>query len=345
VIKFGVSVPTCKEGLNLPLPFADGEAILGLIQLADELGFDSVWGNDHITPPAYVRRDFPDPPNFYEPLVIFAAAAGMTSRVKLGPAVLVLPFREPVFLAKQLATLDRVSGGRLILAVGTGAYREEFESLYPRLKGAHRGRMLDEGIEALHRLFTQRRAHFEGEYYAFDGIELYPKPVQDPLPIFMGGNSSQVIQRAAERGQGWMPAAVSAEEIGRGRQELHRLASAAGRDPQAIDIAPQVMCCMARTHEEAVARFRASRMYVHLQTLSESTLRGKALGRMEEINLVGSPDEVVERIGKLAEVGVTTLGAMSFLSETKEIMAEDMAFFASEIMPHFRARVADLVPA
>jgi probable F420-dependent oxidoreductase len=344
-MKFGVSIPTCKEGLNLPLPFADAEAILGLIQLADELGFDSVWGNDHITPPAYVRSEFPDPPNFYEPLVIFAAAARMTRHVKLGPAVLVLPFREPVFLAKQLATLDQVSGGRLILAVGTGAYREEFEALHPRLKGAHRGKMLDESIEALHRLFTQRRAQFEGDYYAFDGIELHPKPVQDPLPIYMGGNSPKVIQRAAERGQGWMPAAVSAEEIGRGRHELHRLARAAGRDPNAIEIAPQLMCCMGKTHEEAVARFRRSRMFVHLQTLSQSTLRGQALDRMEEINLVGSPDEVVERIGKLAGVGVTTLGAMSFLSETKEIMAEDMAFFAQEIMPRFRERAADLVPA
>ncbi len=344
-MKFGVSLPTCKEGLNLPLPFANAQDILELVQLADRLGFDSAWGNDHITAPAYVRHDFADPPSFYEPLILFAAAAALTQRIKLGTAVLVLPFREPVYLAKQLATLDQVSGGRAIVAVGTGAYREEFESLHPRLKHAHRGKMLDEGVEALNRLFTQRRASFAGDYYAFEGIELYPKPVQDPLPVYMGGNNPHVIARAATRGQGWMPAAVLPDEIRQGREDLHRLARAAGRDPRGIEIAPQVMCCLGRTHEEAVVRFRKSRMYVHLQTLVQSTLRGQNLERMEEINLVGSPDEVVEKIGKLDEAGATTLGAMSFLSETKEIMAEDMALFAQQIMPRFRPRVVDPIPA
>ncbi len=335
-MRFGVSVPTCKEGLSLPLPFCSVDVTLELIQAAERLGFDSAWGNDHITPPAYVRHDFADPPNFYEPLIVFAAAARMTERIKLGVAVLVLPMREPVFLAKQLATLDQVAGGRTVLAVGTGAYREEFEAIMPRLSGAHRGRMLDEGLEALSCLFAQRRASFKGEYYEFEGIELYPKPVQDPYPIYMGGNNPNVARRAASHGQGWMPAAVSAEEIRHGRDEIVRLAAQAGRDPDMIDIAPQLMVCLDRGRESGIERFRKSRMYVHLQTLAASTLRNQNLSRMEQVNLVGSPAEIVDRIGALVDAGVTSLAAISFLSETPEIMVEDMQRFAEEVIPHFR---------
>ncbi len=335
-MRFGVSFPTCKEGLSLPLPYCDVHTTIEMIETAERLGFDSAWGNDHITPPAYVRRDYADPPNFYEPLMVFAAAAKLTSRIKLGMAVLVLPMREPVFLAKQLATLDQIANGRIILAVGTGAYREEFERIFPRLKGAHRGRMLEEGVEALRRLFTQRHAGFKGEYYEFDGIDLGPKPVQDPFPIYMGGNNENVMKRAAKVGQGWMPAAVSAEEIRRGRDELFRLAEAAGRDPTTIDVAPQLMVCLPRGRETAVERFKQSRMYVHLHSLATSTLREQNLSRMEQVNLIGAPSELVDRIGELERAGVTTLAAISFLSETPEIMVEDMQLFAEQVMPHFR---------
>jgi probable F420-dependent oxidoreductase len=335
-MRFGVSFPTCKEGLSLPLPYCDVHTTIAMIETAERLGFDSAWGNDHITPPAYVRRDYADPPNFYEPLMVFAAAAKLTSRIKLGVAVLVLPMREPVFLAKQLATLDQITNGRIILAVGTGAYREEFERIFPRLKGAHRGRMLEEGVEALQRLFSQRHASFKGDYYEFDGIDLGPRPVQDPFPIYMGGNNENVMKRAAKVGQGWMPAAISGEEIRRGRDELFRLAEQAGRDPTTIDIAPQLMVCLPRGKETAVERFKQSRMYVHLHSLASSTLREQNLSRMEQVNLIGSPAELVDRIDTLERAGVTTLAAISFLSETPEIMVEDMQLFAEEVMPHFR---------
>ena len=335
-MRFGVSFPTCKEGLSLPLPFCDVDTVLRMIQAAERLGFDSVWGNDHITPPAYVRHDYADPPNFYEPLMVFAAAARMTERIRMGVAVLVLPMREPVYLAKQVATLDQLCGGRFILAVGTGAYREEFESIFPRLKGAHRGKMLDEGLTALRRLFAERRVSHRGEYYEFDGIELYPKPVQDPFPLYVGGNNANVIRRAAADGQGWMPAAMPLEELRRGREELFRQAEANGRDLAEIDVAPQLMVCMDRGRESAAERFRKSRMYVHLQSLAASTLREQNLARMEQVNLVGAPAQLVDRIGELSEAGVTTLAATGFLSETPEVMFEDMQRFAEEVMQHFR---------
>jgi probable F420-dependent oxidoreductase len=338
-MRFGVSLPTCKEGLSLPLPFCDVEQLLELGRLAERLGYDSVWGNDHITPPAYVREDFAEPPRFFEPLIVLAALAAETDRVRLGTALLVLPMREPAYLAKQIATLDHLSRGRAVITVGSGAYREEFEALHPRQAGAHRGRMLDEGLEALELLFAEPRASYAGEYVAFEGIALYPKPAQQPFPIYVGGNHANSLRRAAQRAQGWMPAILAPEQLAAARGQLADAAEAAGRDPGAVDLAPQYMCCIASTQERALERFRSSRYYVHLKTLAASTLKGQDLERLEDVNLVGTPDEIVHRIGRLREVGIDHLPAISFISETPEAMAEDMQRFAEGVIGSY-ARAA-----
>ena len=288
-LRFGVSLPTCKEGLNLPLPFASIQQTVQLIIDAEQLGYDSAWGNDHITAPTYVRRDYADPPNFYEPLIVFAAAAQATSRIRLGTAVLVLPMREPVYLAKQLATLDQLSRGRVIAGVGAGAYREEFEALHPNLASVRRSELVDEGIAALRALFSERTASFSGKHIAFRNIELSPKPAQVPLPIYVGGNSRAVVERAARLGDGWIAASTTAAALRDGVSQLQELAAQHGRDPATIDIAPQFICTIARTEAEALRRFRESRLYVHLQSLSGSTLRDTGVEGLEQRNLIGSP--------------------------------------------------------
>jgi probable F420-dependent oxidoreductase len=331
-MRIGVSLPTCKEGLNLPLPFCDADELLELFVLADRLGYESAWGNDHITAPAYVREDYDAPPRFYEPLIMFAAASSVAKRIRLGTAVLMLPSRDPVYLAKQLATLDRVSGGRVVAGVGTGAYREEFERSRPRLKGSHRGRMLDEGIDLLAQLLTGEPTTHDGKYYAVDGVEIQPPPVQSPLPIYIGGNAGEVLERTAQKGHGWLPGALPIAALRSGTDRLRERAVELGRDPDAIDIAPQYMCCIGKTREEALTRFRASRMYVHMKSLSGSTLSGHGLPDVEDANLIGSPADIVEQIGTLRANGATSLAAMSFISETVSEMADDMQWFAEEVM-------------
>ena len=192
-----------------------------------------------------MRDDYDAPPRFHEPLIMFAAASSVTKRIRLGSGVLMLPSRDPVFLAKQLGTLDRVSGGRVIVGVGTGAYREEFERSHPRMKGGHRGRMLDEGVGLLKKLLSGEPTTHDGDYYAVDGVALNPVPIQDPLPIYMGGNAANVIERAAAGGQGWLPGAlpVLALSAGCARPRARR---EFGRDPEAIDVAPQYMAGWAR---------------------------------------------------------------------------------------------------
>jgi probable F420-dependent oxidoreductase len=334
-MRFGVSLPTCKEGLNLPLPFCDLDELIELFVLAEALGFDSAWGNDHITAPFYVRADYEDAPRFYEPLMTFAAVSRLTSRIRLGTAVLVLPMRDPVLVAKQISMLDQLSHGRAILGVGTGAYREEFELAHPRSRGGRRGDMLDEGLETLRLLFSERSPSHSATYYEFTDLELYPKPVQDPLPIFVGGNSAQVLRRAAMHAQGWLPGALPLPKLVEGRSELRRLAEERGRDPGEIEIAPQYMCCLGASREQALGKFKRSRLYAHFQSLDRSTLRGHGLEEVVEANLIGSAADVVEQIARLEEAGVTMLAAMSFESDSAAAMASDMAWFAEEVMPHF----------
>src|ERR1700744_759549 len=114
-MNFSVSLSTAFEGVMYPVPFTNPDDFVVQGQLCEKLGYDSVWGNDHITTQNYVRELFPGkPPNFYEPLVVMAAIAGQTTTLRLGTSLLVLPMRDPVYLAKQVTTLDQISNGRFI---------------------------------------------------------------------------------------------------------------------------------------------------------------------------------------------------------------------------------------
>jgi alkanesulfonate monooxygenase SsuD/methylene tetrahydromethanopterin reductase-like flavin-dependent oxidoreductase (luciferase family) len=234
-----------------------------------------------------------------------------------------------------VATLDQLSGGRVILGVGTGAYREEYEALFPDARGVRRGTIVDEGMQALRLLFTERRATFRGQAVHFEEVECFPKPVQDPMPIYAGGNHPEVRRRAGQYAQGWMPAVLSPEEIERGVVDIHRAAAAAGRDGSAIDIAPQFAVSIGRTHDEAVARFRASQLFKHLESLMKSTLREQT-GDFDARNLIGSPAEISERIRAYERVGVTTLSGMLFVAGSVAEMQEAIELFGQEVVPNFR---------
>src|SRR5262249_32033716 len=181
-------LPTGMEGLTYPIPFADPENIIRIAQTAERLGYDAVWGNDHMTTQNYVRAEFPTPPRFWEPLVTYAFVLAHTKTLKVGTGVLVLPMRRDIVVtAKQIATLDHFGGGRVELGVGVGAYREEFEALQPDC-ALKRGDIVDEGVAALRALFSTRVASFEGQFYRFRNVELAPKTVRPRIPIYIGGN-------------------------------------------------------------------------------------------------------------------------------------------------------------
>ena len=331
-MKFGIGLPTCTEGMMYPVPFAGPADLARVAVEAERLGYYAVMGNDHLTTQRYVRESFPDPPAFYEPLVTSAYCAAQTSTIRFMTGVIVMPVHEPVMLAKQAATLDQLSGGRLMLGIGVGAYREEFEAVRPALKGAVRGDMVEEGMAALRLLFTERRATFAGRHYAFTDVEMYPKPLQQPLPMFSAGNAEGSIRRAAQLCEGWLPAAVGPERIAEGRQRLYRHARAAGRDPAALSIALQLVVCIGRSAAQAREAFMGSQLYAHLASLGGSTLKDVDTSAYERINLIGTPDSIRRQVAAYAEAGVDHLAGLLFVGNTVDEMIAQMRLFAETVV-------------
>ena len=331
-MRFSIQLPTCTEGLVNPIPFARPEDFVRIAQAAERLGYDAVWGNDHITAAPYVRTKWSDPPNFYEVLITLATVGAHTQRVRLGTAVLVLPLRDPVLLAKQVATLDQLTGGRVILALGIGAYREEFEAQWPRRAAARRGELLDEGLAALRALLTERAASHAGTHYAFAALELFPKPLQRPFPVYVGGHNEAAIARAARLGQGWLPGWRPFDEIRTRTALLRRLTAEAGRDPREVEAAVQFTLVLGRTPEAAVTRYRATGMVPHRRSLAHS---GRDPALAEANNLIGSPDSVSEKIAFLCDAGIDHLCALQFPHDTVTEMLDQMEWFARDVMEAF----------
>jgi len=326
-------LPTGMEGLTYPVPFSSPETLIKIAQHAEKLGYHSVWGNDHMTTQHYVREEFPVPPRFWEPLMTYAFIAANTTTLRFGTGILVLPMRRDiVVLAKQIATLDHFSGGRLEIGVGVGAYREEFDALRPE-GGVHRGDMVEEGVRALQLLFKERNASFDGKYYKYKDVEFFPKPKQEKLPIYFGGNNENHIRRVAEGADGWIPAGMPADKLKTMVTQMKEMTVAAGRDPSEIAVAPQYIVYAGKNHEAAVARYKQSQMHKHLLSLSKSTLKGQANLAMEDINLIGNPDSIVEKAHKLKDAGVTHLLGLYFAANDIQELLDQMQFFAEEITP------------
>jgi probable F420-dependent oxidoreductase len=334
-VSFGVALPNCTEGLCYPTGFTSPEVVMRLAQAAERLGYDSVWCNDHFTTQQYVRQRWTDPPNYYEPLITLTAVAGATSRVKLGTCVIVVPLREPVLLAKQVATLDVFCGGRLIFGVGVGAYREEFLATYPDRGADHRGAIHEEGLQALGLLLRERRASFRGRYLRFEDIELFPKPVQDPLPLWTSGNTRVAAERAGRWCQGWLPAVMPPARLAELAAVVRESAAQAGREPASIEIAPQIALGIGRTYEQAVEQFRSSWLYHHFLSLRQSTFKDQDLSGVEGINLIGTPDQIGERLQAFIDAGCTAFPSLILSTSTVEESIEQMQQFAESVMPRF----------
>ena len=332
-MKVSAGLPTCMEGMMYPVPFANTDDLVSIAQKAEDWGYDSVWGNDHMTTQRYVRDEFAQSPNFWEPLIVYAHLAAHTKRLRFGTGMLVTPMRRDiVVVAKQVATLDHLSNGRFMLGFGVGAYREEFEALQPNWS-VHRGNLMEESIVALKHLFTEKNASWNGEYYQFQDVQMYPKPFQDPLPIYVGGNNPNAYRRAALYGQGWLPAGMPVDHARQKVAAYKELVQQQGRDWQEMDVAMQLVAYVAKTHEEGVQRFRQSQMYRHLVSLSASTLKDQVGARHEETNLIGTVDEVIEKAQRFREAGVKHLCGTYFCADSVPELLDQMQIFSEDVMP------------
>lgn len=193
-MKFGIAVP------NFGI-YARREEILEISALAEELRYDSLWVSDHIVIPKS-HEGFGD--TFLDPLVTLTYIAADTDKIGLGTSVIILPYRNPLVLAKMVSTLDTLSSGRVILGVGAGWLEDEFQALGAPFR--ERGKVTDEYIEILKELWTSDDPEYDGEYLEFSNIKFLPKPVSKPHPpIWVGGASARAMERAAGYGDGWHP--------------------------------------------------------------------------------------------------------------------------------------------
>ena len=332
-MKFGFQLPTGMEGLIVPTPFFSPEDFPEIAQTGERLGYDSLWGNDHYATQSYVREKWGTSPNFFEVLITLAVAAAVTNTIQLGSSVLVLPMRDVVLLARQIATLDQLSHGRLLLGVGIGAYKEEYEAARPGWANKNRGEILEEGLELLTRLFTGDEITFKGKFYQVDGLSLHPKPLQSPFPILIGGHQKFGIDRTIRYGQGWIPGWRPFDELREWISLLHEKAALAGRDPASLIVAPQFSCLLGRTHEEAIKNYEQTGMVSHRASLAYT---GRDPDLAMENNFIGCPQDILEKIERLESYGVNHLSAITFCVRSVNEFKEQVHFFAEEVMQPYR---------
>jgi probable F420-dependent oxidoreductase len=190
-----------------------------LIDVCERTEIDSIWFSDRLSSPLPVL----------EPMTAMAAVAARTRRLKFGPSVLIAPFRSPVLAARQLAMLDYLSGGRVLPAVGIGVEQER-EFLAAGVPFRERGRRTDEAIQVMRRCWEEPEVTFAGEFWRLDRITVLPRPVQQPMPLWVGGNSEAAMRRAGRMGDGWIPSFITPDQFRVGVDKTLTFAAEAGRE-------------------------------------------------------------------------------------------------------------------
>lgn len=272
---WGVHLPQLGRGTGR-------ESLMKFARRLDELGVHSGWVSDHVCWPADIESKYPYSNDgsfpaandlaWLDPISTLTFVAGCTENLRLGTTVLILPYRLPLVTAKQLASLDVVSGGRLILGVGVGWMAEEADVL--GMPFDHRGARSNEQLEIFETLFRDGEPAYEGNYYRFPKVRFEPKPVQSPLPIWVGGATAAAFKRVARFGQGFHAAFQPLDVIEQEIVEVKHCCDDIGRDPAELTF--------------------STRVYLDPGELMEN-----------EKSIAGNADQMQARIAELAAIGLT----------------------------------------
>ncbi len=320
-VEFGFALPS--RG-----PLAQPATLVRLARKAEALGFDCVTVSDHVVLPTGRSAPYPYSPtgefpggaqqDYLEPLVVMGWLLAVTRRLRVGVSVLVVPYRNPVVTAKQVATLDVCSGGRVILGCGAGWWPEEFQALAAP-PFAERGPVTDEYIRLMKELWSRDEPSFRGKYYQLADVTLRPKPVQRPHPpIWIGGHTPAALRRAGELGDGWHPiglrppAALTPGEYAEKAQRVRAHAARAGRRAEAVRLT-------LRAPLEVWPRARSRKAGTGGPMLQGNPLRGTA-------------DKVAGDIRAYRRAGVQTF-VFDFTEQDPRAMVELMERFAGDVRP------------
>jgi probable F420-dependent oxidoreductase len=336
-VQFGVRVPNSG-------PLASIENIVEAARRSEDMGFDSIWVHDHVVWSAEMHRHHissgahealaeDQTADFYEALTVLGHLAAHTRSIQMGVACMVTPCRNPIYAAKQLATVDWLSRGRLLVGVGLGSKAtrssQEFEVFGVSTK--QRASMTDEYIEAMKAIWTEPLASYEGRHITFADAEIFPKPVQQPgPPIWVGGWTDHAAVRAGKFGEGWIPGWLSPSEMARGRDIMLETAADNGRDGEAITIAVEKLSTIARSRDEALEKALPT-----VRTSTNSYERDVdniqfALDR----HIFGSVEDVRRRVDEFVEAGVRHF-ELKIVYPTMDDLYAQMELWAEEILPHY----------
>jgi probable F420-dependent oxidoreductase len=222
---------------------AQPEAAGRIATLAERLGYDSLWAGEHVVVPSPRVAPSPMEPDepILDPFVALAHVAALTEGIRLGTGIVILPQRNPLVLAKQVASLDVLSGGRLILGIGVGYLEPEMRALGVPMEG--RGARADEYLAAMRSLWEDPEPAYRGRYVEFEGVDAHPRPVQRPLPVVVGGHTRQAHRRAARVADGWYGFLVGLRAMAEQRELMRSAIDEAGRErPMEVSVtSPRVL--------------------------------------------------------------------------------------------------------
>lgn len=270
-------------------PCATAAGLRRIGALAEELGYESLWAPEHVVLPSPRQSPSPMDPDYpiLDPLIALALVAGVTRRVRLGTGVLILPQHNPVRLAKEVASLDVVSEGRTVLGVGVGYLEPEMAAMGVTPRG--RGARADEFLQAMRTLWYDEAPAMDGSHVSFSGVDAWPRPVQERIPVVVGGRSPAAFRRAVRYGSGWYGFRLDRARAEGDISSLRASASAAGRDPSELTV---TVTPTEKLTPEVVADYAA--LGVHRLAVMQPDFRFRVVtaGEFEEFVYANAPGEV-----------------------------------------------------
>ena len=302
----------------MPGPWPAGregaDFLWSLCDLCERTDIDSIWLSDRLSSPVPVP----------EVMTTLAAIAARTTTLKFGPSVIVLPYRTPVVAAKEMATVDWLSRGRLFPAVGVGVeLPREFEASGVAFR--ERGRRTDEAIRVIRMLWTQDEVTFQGEFYKLDRITVLPKPWQSPPPIWIGGKSEAAQKRTARLGDGWMPSFITPDEFRIGVERVQELAAAERREVPADHFGTLINFALAESPDAAAAM---AGPFIPRGRVDEATIR--------QCTAFGPAEVVASRIEEYVKGGGSKFILRPLCPSDR--MLDQLARLAAEVIPAFHVR-------
>jgi probable F420-dependent oxidoreductase len=314
--QFGIAARNFTPYPEMP----DAQKLIEYGVYMEELGFDSLWVWDHIF--LGVDPHFP----ILDSLTLLTAIAARTKKIKLSTGILVLPLRNPVVLAKELSTLDNISGGRLLMAMAAGWYKREFDAVGVPFE--QRGKLMGENLDILKRLWTEDMVQGEWTNHKIPAGVMFPKPVQNPCPILIGGYADRVLKRAALEGDGWLTYFYKPEAFVESWEKVVNYAKEGGKDPATLMNGNQLPIMVGKSRaavEETMMKWL--NVDFDIAQGSKSTM---------DSAIMGNVDECVAQLKEHIDAGVQKLIFVPYKYEMDQI-----EIIAKEIVPQLRAYAAE----